>query len=612
MSKIKSSLKSKDGMALPMVLVVMLVLTMLGTALYMLAWNSYMTVRYMNDQKKAYYYARAGVEFAAYAYQVADVQATEAGSDASNLITFSDSEGAVIKTNTIYVVPTENGGTGKWKGLSFSATPTSTAIGEINVDIGNGIDYVDITDSEGVTTKTPNKVKAFRAGAKSYISQLEIDSDGNVTNAGSMETVSGFASAYLAATETAEPLSFYDKKGVLSTESYTSADINAGSVTSADKKSKFLNVSKTVDISGTDITPSSDRRFFLFRLLEILRKSIIKSIFERFYGSSIQIDTYIKTAEGNLILSKPEDSNLIKTREKAHNYYIFATPEDLFLSGCGLNVTPTKGYYNSVGLYGDEIVIDGDIIMGVYYVKTDGFGSGINTIIQTLGNRYRLGTVMLGEGSNYLTTRKDPLPIDKGGIKFKGVTVPANKVYFNGNVYVKIFNQGGSTETYRVFNAGDMAYFYGGYSESGKVDGSDVEAKGIDLLKYFLDAVIDGAEGFNYGSALADKAKAINELYYTGTVSDAAYKANSEDYTETASDTKYQFREGDPTPYFNENTVLVRKIQVQYGNGGKVEVDGGYGSILDIVQPSNIGSTNIKWGIPEGGSIFNPKGGNTY
>lgn len=612
MLKIKSSLKSKDGMALPMVLVVMLILTMFGTALYMLAWNSFMTVRYMNDQKKAYYFARAGVEFAAYAYQVADVQATDTGSDASNLITFSDSEGAVIKTNTIYVVPTENGGTGKWKGISFSATPTSTAIGEINVDIGNGIDYVDITDSEGVTTKTPNKVKAFHASAKSYISQLEIDSDGNVTNVGSMETVSGFASAYLAATETAEPLSFYDKKGVLSTGSYTAADVSAGSVTSADKKSKFLKVSKTVDINGTNVTPSSDRRFFLFRLLEVLRKTIIKDIFVAFYGSSIQIDTYIKTADGNLILSKPENSNLIKTREKAHNYYIFATPEDLFLSGCGLNVTPTKGYYNSVGLYGDEIVIDGDIIMGVYYVKTDGFGSGINTIVQTLGNRYRLGTVMLGEGSNHLTTRADPVPVDKGGIKFEGVTVPANKVYFNGNVYVKIFNQGGATETYRIFNAGDMAYFYGGYTEGGQVDGADVEAKGIDLLKYFLDAVIDGAEGFNYGSALVDKAKAINELYYTGTVSNAAYKANSEEYKETASEAQYQFREGDPTPYFNDKTVLVRKIQVEYKNGGKVEVDGGYGSVLDIVQPSNIGSTNIKWGIPEGGSVFNPKDGNTY
>lgn len=620
MNKIKASFKNKDGAALPLVLVVMLILTMFGTVLYMLAWNSFITVRYMNDQKKAYYFSRAGIEFAAYAYQVAGVDAAETDSDASRIITFSNTNGAIIKTNTIYVVPSVDSGTGKWAGLSFSQTPTSTAIGEISVEIGNGIDYVDITDADGITTKTPNKVKSFRSCAKSYMSEPQVDENGAITNADTMETVVQYTSAYLSTTETAEPLSFYDAKGLLGTDSYTAEDVQANRVTSADKKNKFLKVTKTIDIAGADITPSSNRRFFLFRLLEILRKTIIKDIFVRFFGSSVTVDLYIKTADGNLILSKPAESNLIKTRDKAHNYYIFATPEDLFLQDCGLNVIPTKGYYNSVGLYGDEIVIDGDIIMGVYYVKTDGFLSGTSAIINTIGNRYRLGTVMLGEGSNGLTNRADPVPINKGGIKFGGVTVPANKVYFNGNVYVKIFNQGGATETYRVFSAGDMAYFYGAYTESGTLNEGTIVgegkqeagSKGIDLLKYFLDAVIDGKEGFNYGAALIEKAKTINELYYTGTVSDKAYNANSNDYVETEPETKYQFREGDPTPYFNNETLLVRKIQVNYAANGEISVDGGYGSVLDLVQPSNIGSTNIKWGTPEGGSVFNPVDGNTY
>lgn len=612
MEKMKSTLKNKDGAALPIVLVAMLILTMFGTALYMLAWNSYMTVRHMSAQKKAYFFSRAGVEFAAYAYQMADGQAADSNSEASQIITFSNTENAIVKTNKLYVIPDSNAGTGKWEGLSFSPTPTSTAIGEIEVEIGNGIDYVDITDAEGVTTKTPNKVKSFRACGKSYTAAPIIDSNGIMSNADTIESVVQYTSAYLSTTETATPLSFYDANGVLGTDSYTSADVDAGTVSPADKKAKFLKVTKTVDINGTSITPSSDSRFFLFRFFEILRKSIIKSIFEAFYGSSVTVDMYIKTADGNLILSKPENSSMIKTRDNAHNYYIFATPEDLFVQNSGISVIPTKGYYNSVGLYGDEIVIDGDIIMGVYYVKTGGFGSGLNSVVQTLGNRYRVGTVMLGEGSNNLTTRTDPLPVSQGGIKSGGVTVPANKVYFNGNVYVKIFNQGGATETYRVFSAGDMAYFYGGYSENGQVDGAEVTAKGIDLLKYFLDAVIDGKGGFNYGSALVDKAKAINELYYTGTVSDAAYNANSNSYVETGSETDYTFRSGDPTPYFNDDTVLIRKIELQYGNKGEITVDGGYGSVLDLVQPSNIGATNIKWGTPEGGSVFNPKDGNTY
>lgn len=611
MEKFKSSLKNKDGAALPLVLVAMLILTMFGTVLYMLAWNSFMTVRNMNAQKRAYFFSRAGVEFAAYAYQVADGQSADEP-EASHLITFSDTENAIIKTNKLYVIPDSDAGTGKWKGLSFSATPTSTAIGEIEVQIGNGIAYIDVTDADGKTTKTESKVKSFRSCARSYISTPEVDSNGIITNADTIESVVQYTSAYLSTTETAEPLSFYDEDGVLSTASYTAADADSGRVTSADKKSKFLKVSKDVDINGTDVTPSSNRRFFIFRFIEVLRKSIIKRIFERFYGSSVTVDLYIKTADGNLILSKPDKSNLIKTRDKAHNYYIFATPEDLFLQNCGLNVVPTKGNYNSVGLYGDEIVIDGDIVMGVYYVKTAGFGSGTSAIIDTIGNRYRVGTVMLGEGSNYLTTRSDPVPINKGGLKFDGVTVPANKVYFNGNVYVKIFNQGGATETYRVFSAGDMAYFYGGYSEDGSIDGTEVSAKGIDLLKYFLDAVIDGQGGFNYGSALVEKAKAINELYYTGTVSPDAYKANKTDYVEAKPEAEYQFRGGDPTPYFNDDTVLVRKIEVSYAANGEITVDGGYGSVLDLVQPSNIGATNIKWGTPEGGSVFNPIDGNTY
>lgn len=612
MEKFKSSLKNKDGAALPTVLIAMLILTMFGTVLYMFAWNSFMTVRHMSAQKKAYFFSRAGVEFAAYAYQIAEGESSDTVSAANQIVTFSNTENAVVKTNKIYVIPDSNAGTGKWEGLSFSTSPTSTAIGEITVEIGNGIDYTDVTDAEGVTSKTPNKVKAFNACGKCYNGIPSIDSNGVMTNTDTIDAVVQYTSAYLSTSETAKPQTFYDEDGVLSTASYTSQDVEAGNVTFADKKEKFLKVSKTVDINGTNVTPSSNRRFFIFRLLEVLRKSIIKDIFEYFYGSSVTVDMYIKTADGNLILSKPENSTMIKTRDKAHNYYIFATPEDLFVQNCGLNVIPTKGNYNSVGLYGDEIVIDGDIIMGVYYVKTSGFGSGLNAIFQTIGNRYRLGTVMLGEGSNGLTTRYDPVPIDEGGLQCEGVFVPANKVYFNGNVYVKIFNQGGATETYRIFNAGDMAYFYGGYSEDGTIDGATVSAKGIDLLKYFLDAVIDGKGGFNYGTALVEKAKAINELYYTGTVSKEAYKANSNNYTETGPESKYQFREGDPTPYFNDDTVLVRKIQTQYATNGEITVDGGYGSVLDLVQPSNIGATNIKWGIPEGGSVFNPKDGNTY
>ena len=137
-------------------------------------------------------------------------------------------------------------------------------------------------------------------------------------------------------------------------------------------------------------------------------------------------------------------------------------------------------------------MIDGDITMEVYYTNPNSLlGGGLTATLEMIGNRFRLGTVILGDASKLGTDRRDPVPLNKGGLQYNGATVPANKVYFNGNVYVKIYTQGGSTETYRVFNAGDMAYFYGSYTVTGNAGSEPVESRGIDLLKYFIDAVLE-------------------------------------------------------------------------------------------------------------------------
>ena len=107
--------------------------------------------------------------------------------------------------------------------------------------------------------------------------------------------------------------------------------------------------------------------------------------------------------------------------------------------------------------------------------------------------------------------------------------------------------------------------------------GSDeVEAKGVDLLKYFVDAVIAEKDGYNYGEALKKKMRRINELYYGG----------------------------EDSSYFTNNTVLVRKIQVDYNANGQVKVDGGYGTVMDIIQPSPTDSTSLTWGRPRVRDVF--------
>ena len=62
-------LKNKEGMALPMVLIIMMVLTILAAGLGTYASQSLRSVRYMDAQKQAYYLSRAGVEAGAFAYQ---------------------------------------------------------------------------------------------------------------------------------------------------------------------------------------------------------------------------------------------------------------------------------------------------------------------------------------------------------------------------------------------------------------------------------------------------------------------------------------------------------------------------------------------------------------
>ena len=74
----KKYLKNNQGMALPMVLFIMLILTAFAAGLGTYASQSLRTVRYMNAQKQAYYLARAGVEAGAFAYQNATTKTTSA------------------------------------------------------------------------------------------------------------------------------------------------------------------------------------------------------------------------------------------------------------------------------------------------------------------------------------------------------------------------------------------------------------------------------------------------------------------------------------------------------------------------------------------------------
>lgn len=552
-------LKNNKGMALPMVLAIMTILSILATGLAVLAHNSYISVRWMSDQKKAQFLSRAGVEAASFAYQNAvsktsnnfgDIGQYGSFSEIDKFVAIAQNSDATITSNRIYLcydASNENNGT-KWEGLSFKTFANDSEalaydpIGYFYVEIGNGVDVVSMTNSDGVTQDQDVDVKVFKCtGVCNDMTQITY--------------------GYITPTDYAASLKLYDADGYLSTE----ASINNGA------DGKFVKSDKVIKYD-TNITDENDG--FFTRIF----KGIIKTIFSAFNETSRNISVYGKVGQGNVVLSKPDNSNFIKTNDNKDNFYIFATSGDLFLKDCGLQVTPTKGKYASIGLYGDEIVIDKDITMEVYCTNTNSLlGNKLQSTIDTIGNRFRLGTVILGNGTSTGSSRRDPVPANKGGISYKNSgDVPVNKVYFNGNVYVKIYTQGSATETYRVFNAGDIAYFYGLYTVNGSTAGEKIEATGIDLLKYFIDAVIAGKDGHVYGNALIEKMKQINSLYY-----------------------------GDSSAsYFENGNCLVRKVNVEYSANGKVSVDNGYGSVEDIIQPDTISASGITWGKPRKGTSF--------
>ena len=551
----KKYLDNKKGMALPMVLIIMLIVGALATGLAVYAYNAYLSVRWMSDEKKAYYLSRAGVEATAFAYQNALTKTSSSYSDLANYASFSEidklvtvAEGSTgkITTNKVYLkysASDENDGT-RWNGLEFKVYSTDAEaqadegiIGYFTVEIGTGTDKISVTDEQtGLATEQDVRVKVFKSVS--------------VVNG---KTQSAFG--YIVPPEGSSSLKLYDANGYLMTDS-----------------KDFVKTTKTIKYD-TNIVDSNDG--FFARLL----KGLVLLIFDFLSETERTVDMYLKTSEGNVILEKPANARYIKANENKDNYYIFATTDNLFLQDCGIYSVTSKGYYSSLGFFGDQIVIDGDIMMEVYITHPDALASRLSSMVAMLGNRFRLGTVVLGDASMLGPDRYDCLAPNQGGVQVGGNKVPVNKVYFNGNVYLRVVTQGAGTDTFRIFNAGDMAYFYGAYEMPATTGGETVQARGIDLVKYFVDAVIAKKDGHVYGTSIINKMKQINELYYGGT---------SDDETSGIS-------------YFIGSDVLMRKIEVDYNANGIVTVDRGYGSVLDIIQPSGVDSSSLIWGRPRGG-----------
>lgn len=598
--KMKKYLNNRNGMAMPMVLVIMTIMITLTAGLAVLAYNSYVSVRWMSEGKQAYYLARAGVEAASYAYRDAVSKAgSDTTSDIGRFVQVGENGGddAIITSSKVYAYYTKSASSNDntiWDGFSFSLDASTTAnpgyFGYFEVQIGNGMDLVRVkcdttTDPRGYQeTETP--VKVFK-------------SMGYVPNTTTGENIGRTVYGYITPTETIQGEKLYDENGVLKKE------VGTGAFT---KKDTVEVCYETLD-TQLNINSSDSTLTRLGKMLKSLFNGLLNQIYKQLanvkdsegnylfpdFPRNRQIDMYSKISDSTLVLTKPENSKVIKGNPKnpesagkdgmqnyGDNFYVISSGENLFLQDVGIDATPDRGQYNSIGLYGDQIVIDGNITLYAYITNPDSLGSALTSTLALLGNRFRLGTVMLGHGRVY-DANDEKLFAGKGVTDENGNNVRANKVYFNGNVVLKLEVQGSGTETYRIFNAGDMAYFYGSYQEDTSINTSggtkESNASGIDLLKYFVDAVIAGRDGYDiYGDDVVEKMKTLKKIYYGE----------------------------DTLSYFQGSTVLFERLIVTMDNNGSVYVNGESGRVGEIVPPMPNSTVTINWGSPKAGDVFHP------
>ena len=574
----KKYLKNNQGMALPMVLFIMLILTALAAALGTYASQSLRTVKYMNAQKQAYYLARAGVEAGAFAYQNATTKTTSSfdnnDSFANGLVGFNDVDKFVsviedsdekITSNKIYLVydgDNENEGT-MWEGLKFTTSASDNAIGYFSIEIAGG-EQETIVNDDGVETEVLKPVIEFRSTAVCF------------NNSGS--EVSRVSSGYMYPTQTVSSETCYGADGYLST------DVN-----------DFDNSdTKTVSYDEAQFNTKTGRWW------QRLKNGLLKLAFNIMKSSGLipaqeDITVYEMIGGGDLILARPSEKvGEIKINDGKNNFYIFSTSGSLILEDTGLYVEPTKGKYATIGLYGSDIVVDGDITMSVYHTNTSGFFSGLSTLVATLGNRYRLGTVMIGNGLASGGEWAEYLSCSQGGVTDQNGKTLTNgsRIFFNGNVNLKIYSQGASTETYRVFSAGDVCLFNGVYEATNTdVDSSEeVTTRGIDLLKYFLDAVIAEEQGFKLGDSAKKKMTQIRDLYYG-------------DPADTQSPGEPSYFQTDSSGNIIQRPI--RKLDVNLG-ASSVSIDGkaltykvGERELIEYIQqPTPTSGFKINWGKP--------------
>lgn len=465
----KQQLKDNRGVALTMVMMLIAVMTVLGSAMYAYTMQSLKTLQFGTDRQKAEYLARSGIESSVFMYQDAMLKYDDVA-EIKQFIDASHDDGnpstdETIVTNWVYLL--KDGSTYVDGGSGDEPTPPSEEyIGYYRVTITNDEKKYEMPNGSGGTETKTEYIKRF-------------------TSVGYCGNSSASKKAYIV------PLVDITGKGWISSTGIIQLEAGA-----SDETSIIVPGTISIDCGLIDKLISA-----VADLFDPERKYI--------NGRISNQPLYLGCTSGNMVIAEPKDSDTIRFASDGMDHIAgFVSLSNLFIE-CNLDVQPDRTHFNALYLRGNEIVVDGEINMYVYDPGTNNANSlfaAITGIIQKIARNYRYSTVVIGTPSTVATTVADPLPTALGGLGECG------KIYFGDDVYVNLISQN-STRKYKVFSAGDICYFDGDFEMSG-------EPYGVDLLKYFLDTAIE--EG-NYANTVLQQFERTRQFYYPDATEQEVY-----------------------------------------------------------------------------------------
>lgn len=459
-SRFKEQLNNNRGVALSMVIVLLFVMTVLGSAMYAYSMQSLKVLQFGTSRQKAEYLARSGIEASVFMYQDAmlqydDVPEIHEFIDAS---THDDDNTTdeTITSNWVYLL--KDGKTYVDGGADASPTPPAEPyIGCFRVTVTN----------DKKTYSMPKPPDNTPVEKTEYIKRF--------TAVGRCGGAVSTKKAYIV------PLVDITGKGWVSEQGILQLDKAKDDETSIIETGTISIDCGLIDKLVTQLGKWFDPEG--------------KYIKGRVQNQPMQLGC----TSGNMVIAKPKDSETIRFAQDGKDHISgFITLSNLFVE-CNLDVQPEKTHFNALYLRGNQIVIDGEINMYVYDpgVNPDTVLGMIGGVITKIARNYRFSTVVLGTPSSKGTTVTDPMPTALGGLGACG------KVYFGDNVYVNIITRN-ATRKYKIFSAGDICYFDGDFMLG------DVYY-GVDLLKYFLDTRLEERE---YAETVLTQLERIRAFYY--------------------------------------------------------------------------------------------------